>query len=235
MRTISYLCKILTFSAVFSSTAFAVDPVSLYGFGKSGLELGADGYKSVVKSTGTEIYEKNKTGTYPYYKIVYKKKDKKPESVSRIYSDSKGQSLQYTKLDQNGKVLGQVQCKVLRTALVTSCDGQTANTCKELIGKVESEGFDVDLKKIKECADISSRINYSRDGVDQLMDESSKELAYANGGAIPPVMRSTPSSLQTLLKDYSACKKIESELSDQLDPNQSSATKSAAEAKKGRH
>lgn len=205
------LNKILLISFVFSSTAYGSDQVELYGFGKSSQELVADGYRSTIKSNGNQIFDK-KTPT-SYYKIV----SKKNESVSRLYREGSSLYMQYTKLDDQGKVLGQVQCKYSPTAKVTSCDGQTAGLCKELISKVDAGAFDFDLKKIKECAEISSKINYSRAGADELVDEGAKKLAITNGGAIPQVVKSTPSSLQTLMKDYTACKKIEAELSEQAD------------------
>jgi hypothetical protein len=129
--------------------------------------------------------------------------------------------------------MGQVQCKYTVAAKVTSCDGQTANLCKELINKVDTGGFDFDLKKIKECAELSSKINYSRAGADELVDEGAKQLAITNGGAIPQVMKSTPSSMQTLMKDYSACKNIEAELSDKLD--KTAVKSSTADSQKGAH
>lgn len=221
------LNKTLFISLIFSSAAYASDPVALYGFGKSAQELTMDGYRSTSKSGGNQIYDK--TNGSSYYKIVYKKN----ESVSRIYREGLSKYMMYTKLDDQGKVLGQVQCKYTPISKVTSCDGQTASLCKDLIAKVEAGGFDFDLKKIKECAEISSKINYSRDGADELVDEGAQELAITNGGALPKVVKSTPSSMQTLMKDYSACKKIETELSDTLD--KTAAKSSTADSRKGAH
>ncbi|MEK2689345.1 hypothetical protein [Bdellovibrio sp. GT3] len=220
------LSKILFISLLLVSAAYASDPVALYGFGKPAQELALDGYRSTSKSGGTQIYDK--TNASSSYKIVYKRN----EYVSRIYREGTQLYMQYTKLDDQGKVLGQAQCKFLKSTKVTSCDGQTAHMCKELIRKVEVGGFDFDIKKMKECADLSSKINYSRAGADELLDEGAKALSMANG-AIPPVVKSTPSSLQTLMKDYSACKAIEAELSDV--PENTAVKTSTAESKKGAH
>jgi hypothetical protein len=220
------LNKILSLSLIFSSIAHAGDPVGLYGFGKSPQELGFDGFRSTIKSSGIQIYDKTKGSSY--YKIVYAKK----ESVSRIYREKGELYMQYTKLDANEKVLGQVQCKSTKATKVTSCDGQTANMCRELIKKVEAGGFDIDLKKLKECADISGKVNYSRTGADELIDEGAKTLSIANG-AIPTVVKSTPSSLQTLMKDYSACKAVEPQLSEEAE--KSTDKFSPVESGKGKH
>ncbi|UYL10633.1 hypothetical protein B9G69_008600 [Bdellovibrio sp. SKB1291214] len=220
------LSKILFIGIIFTSGARASDPVALYGFGKSAQELGIDGFRAVSKSGGTQIYDKSVGSSY--YKIVYKKN----EYVSRIYRQNNELYMQYTKLDDQGKVLGQAQCKFLKSTKFTSCDGQTAGMCKELIGKVEAGGFDFDVKKMKECADLSSKINYSRAGADELLDEGAKALSVANG-AIPTVVKSTPSSLQTLMKDYNACKMIESELSDA--PEKKAVHSSTADSRKGAH
>ncbi|WP_413292187.1 hypothetical protein ACLSU7_12360 [Bdellovibrio sp. HCB185ZH] len=221
------LNKILLLTLLSVSSARAGDQVKTYGFGKSSSELVSDGYKSVIKSGGNEIYEKRGNGTW--YKIVSKKND----NVTRLYSDGTGKYLQYTKLDEKGKVLGQAQCKFRKVAMTTSCDVQTASMCKELIGKVESGGFDIDLQKIKECAEISGKVNYKREGTDEFFAEAKKQLELTNLGALPNVVKSTPSSLQTLLKDYNACKAVESELSEQTDF--SAAPKSATESQKGTH
>ncbi|QDK47213.1 hypothetical protein DOM22_19600 [Bdellovibrio sp. ZAP7] len=219
------LNKFILITLLSFSTAHAVDQVKTYGFGETSSELIADGYKSVIKSNGNEIYEKRGNGTW--YKIV----SMKNENVTRLYSDSTGKYLQYTKLDDKGKVLGQAQCKFRRAVMTTSCDVQTAPICKELINKVESGGFDIDLKKIKECAEISGKVNYSRAGIDEFFVEAKKQLELTNMGALPNVVKSTPSSLQTLLKDYNACKAVESELSEQTE--YSAAAKVTAE--KGAH
>ncbi|QLY25395.1 hypothetical protein [Bdellovibrio sp. KM01] len=218
------LNKIILLTLFSISTAHAVDQVKTYGFGETSAELVADGYKSVIKSNGNEIYEKRGNGTL--YKIV----SKKNEYVTRVYGDSTGKYLQYTKLDNKGKVLGQAQCKFRKAVMATSCDVQTAAICKELINKVESGGFDIDLKKIKECAEISGKVNYRHEGTDEFFVEAKKQLELTNMGALPNVVKSTPSSLQTLLKDYNACKAVESELSDDTE---FSAAKSATENAKG--
>ncbi|AFX99952.1 Hypothetical protein Bdt_0244 [Bdellovibrio bacteriovorus str. Tiberius] len=177
-----------------------------FGFGLTHDEMVAQGYKSVVKSSGNEIYEKKTKSEFK--KIVSLKND----YVSTVYRNKTGVYLQYTKLDEKGDVLGMAECKFQVENKTTACDVQTSEICQELIEKVDSGSYGFDLKKIEECADLSAKISYNRKSADDFMPEVEKKLGAVFPGIQSGIKKSPAVSLQTLLKDYAACKKAEKHL-----------------------
>ncbi|MFV8256737.1 hypothetical protein ACNQKP_02960 [Bdellovibrio bacteriovorus] len=198
-----------------------------FGFGLTHDEMVAQGYKSVVKSSGNEIYEKKTQSEFK--KIV----SLKNEYVSTVYRNESGVYLQYTKLDKKGDVLGMAECKFQIENKSTACDVQTTEICHELIEKVDSGSYGFDLKKIEECADLSSKISYNRKSADDFMPEVEKKLGALFPGIQSGIKKSPAVSLQTILKDYAACKKAEKHLAK---PTEASATKaSPTKEAKGSH
>lgn len=211
-----------------SQLAFAdSNQVKDFGFGLTHDEMVAQGYKSVVKSSGNEIYEKKTQSEFK--KIV----SLKNEYVSTVYRNQTGVYLQYTKLDEKGDVLGMAECKFQIENKTTACDVQTNEICQELIEKVDSGSYGFDLKKIEECADLSAKISYNRKSADDFMPEVEKKLGAIFPGIQSAIKKAPAVSLQTLLKDYAACKKVEKHLSKTMD---ASATKaSPSKEDKGSH
>ncbi|WP_413559121.1 hypothetical protein [Bdellovibrio sp. HCB209] len=219
------LNRFVVLSLFLFSTIALADQVEEFGFGLTHDEMIAQGYKSVIKSSGNEIYEKKTAGDYK--KIVAHKN----EYVSTLYRNSQGTFLQYTKLDETGHVLGLAECKMLKGSTTTSCDVQTAEICQELIHKMDSGGYGFDLKKIQDCADMSSKISYSRKSIDGFLPEVQKHLSALSPGTGASMIKAPAVSLQTLLKDYAACKKVEADLVKPASTN--SSDKDNGAAKKG--
>ncbi|WP_413582967.1 hypothetical protein [Bdellovibrio sp. HCB288] len=221
------LRMISTFFTILISASFVyadANQVRDFGFGLTPDELVAQGYKSVVKSSGNHIYQKQTE--HEFKKIV----SLKNEYVTTAYKNDFDTYFQYTKLDDEGNVLGMAECKFQGGVKSTLCDVQTTEICHELIEKIETGGFGFDLKKIQECADLSSKISYNRKSVDAFLPEVQKNIGAIYPGMHSAVVKAPAVSLQTLLKDYAACKKVKGHLAKPA--GSAAATKDSATAKK---
>ncbi|WP_413576321.1 hypothetical protein ACLVWU_18225 [Bdellovibrio sp. HCB290] len=182
------------------------NPLKKFGFGLNHEEMKTAGYNYTEKSSGNEIYEK-KTDL-EYKKIVYLKND----NVATTYRSKKGTYFTFTKLNGENQVLGMAECKFQPDTKSYNCDVQTAELCQDLLNKVDTGGFGFDLNKIQECADISAKISYSRKSIDGFMPEVKTKLEAVYPGMSTSMIKAPATSLQTVLKDYAACKKAEADL-----------------------
>ncbi|WP_413585767.1 hypothetical protein [Bdellovibrio sp. HCB274] len=219
------LNKVLYSLVLFFANPAHADQLVDFGFGLSHEEMVAQGYRSVVKSSGNMIYEKKSEQAYK--KMVSLKND----HVTTVYRDQSGVYFQHTKLDESGNVLGLAECKYQKESNSTACDIQTVEICQELLHKIDTGSFGFDLKKIQECADLSSKISYNRKSIDGFLPEVQKNLVAVYPGAQNTVVKAPAVSLQTLLKDYAACKKAETHLATQS--GNKAATKESAATQKG--